>query len=150
MSNYKLYDETTAPEGAGETLVAVKDNYGFIPNLMAIMAESPALVKTYAMISQIFEETSFSDTEKQIVLLAVSHENDCHYCVAAHSMVAQIKKVPAAIIEPVRNGNPLPDKKLEALRQFVRALVKNRGHMKEAEVEVFLPPAIHAPSSSRC
>ena len=138
MSNYTLYDETTAPEGAGETLLAVKGNYGFIPNLHAIMAESPALVKAYALISQIFEETSFTDTEKQLVLLTVIHENTCDYCMAAHSTVAQMKKVPAAIIEALRDGRPLPDKKLEALRQFVRAVVKNRGHMTEAEVEAFL------------
>ena len=138
MSNYKLYDETTAPDEARETLVAVKANFGFVPNLIAIMAESPALVKAYAMISQIFEETSFSDTEKQIILLAVSHENKCHYCMAAHSTVAQMKKVPAAIIEAVRNGSSLPDKKLEALRQFVCALVKYRGHMTETDIEPFL------------
>jgi hypothetical protein len=70
MNNYKLYTETTAPEGAIQTLQEVKSNYGFIPNLMATMAESPALLKAYAMISQIFEETSFSNTEKQLVLLA--------------------------------------------------------------------------------
>ncbi len=64
MNNYKLYTETTAPEGARQTMQEVKSNYGFIPNLMATMAESPALLKAYAMISQIFEETSFSNTEK--------------------------------------------------------------------------------------
>ena len=78
MSNNKLYTETTAPEGARQTLQEVKSNFGFIPNLMATMAESPALLKAYAMISQIFEETSFSNTEKQLVLLAASHENACY------------------------------------------------------------------------
>lgn len=138
MSNYQLYDENTAPEQARQTLQQVKGNYGFIPNLMAVMAESPALVKAYATISQIFEETSFSQAEKQVVLLEVSHENACDYCMAAHSTVAQMKNVPMAIIEAVRDGYPLPDKKLEALRQFVRAVVKSRGYATEAEVNSFL------------
>ena len=138
MSNYKLYDQTTAPEEARETLQQVKGLYGFIPNLMATMAESPALLKAYAMISQIFEETSFSDTEKQLVLLAISHENACHYCMAVHSTVAQMKKVPSEIIDALRDGRPVPDKKLEALRQFVRTVVKNRGHATEAEINAFL------------
>ncbi len=138
MSDYQLYDENTAPQQSRQTLQQVKGKYGFVPNLMAIMAESPSLLKAYATISQIFEETSFSDTEKQLVLLAVSHENACDYCMAAHSTVAQMKKVPATIIEALRDGHPLPDKKLEALRQFVRTVVINRGHAKETEVKAFL------------
>ena len=47
MSNYKLYAETTAPEGARQTLQEVKSNFGFIPNLMATMAESPAFETLY-------------------------------------------------------------------------------------------------------
>jgi len=120
MNNYKLYAETTAPEGARQTLQEVKSNYGFIPNLMATMAESPALLKAYAMISQIFEETSFSNTEKQLVLLAASHENECYYCMAAHSTVALMHKVPASIIDALRDG------------------VRNRGHATDKEVQAFL------------
>lgn len=138
MSNYKLYDETNAPEGAGETLQMVKGSYGFIPNLHAIMAESPALVKAYATISKLFDLTAFSDTERQIVLLTVSHENECDYCMAAHSAVAQMKKVPAPIIDALREGRPLPDVKLEALRQLVLTIVRARGHATEQDIGSFL------------
>ena len=105
---------------------------------MAIMAESPALVKAYATIGKIFEETSFSDIERQLVLLAVSHENICDYCMAAHSSIAQMVKMPVPIIDALRDGRPLPDQRLEALRQFVRTVVKNRGHATEPEVKAFL------------
>ena len=138
MNNYKLYTETIAPEGARQTLKEVKNNYGFIPNLMATMAESPALLKAYTMISQIFEETSFSNTEKQLVLLAASHENLCYYCMAAHSTVALMHKVPASIIEALRENRPLADAKLEALRLFVRTMVRRRGHATDEEVQTFL------------
>ena len=79
MSNYQIYDENTAPEESQQTLKQAKATFGLIPNLMATMAESPALVNAYGAITQIFEQTSFSDTEKQLVLLTVSHENSCHY-----------------------------------------------------------------------
>ena len=42
MSDFTLYDETNAPEGARKTLEATKKAYGFIPNLLAAMAEAPA------------------------------------------------------------------------------------------------------------
>ncbi len=138
MHNYQIYDETTAPEQSRQTLKQARARFGLIPNLMAVMAESPALVNAYGAITQIFEQTSFSDTEKQLVLLTVSHENSCHYCMAAHSTVAQMKQVPAEIVAALRDGQPLADKKLEALRQFVRTVVKNRGHANEAEINAFL------------
>lgn len=138
MNDYQLYDENTVPDGAQQTLAKVKGGYGFIPNLHAIMAESPSLLKAYVMISQIFEETAFSDTEKQLILLAVSYENTCDYCVAAHSTVAKMKKVPSEIIDALRDGRTLPDEKLEVLRQFVRTVVVNRGHATEMEIKAFL------------
>jgi len=140
MSNYQLplHNENTAPLQAHPTLVESRKNYGFIPNLHAIMAESPALLRAYAMISDIFEETSFSDTEKQLILLSVSHENDCDYCMAAHSAVAHIKNVPADIIAALRSGQPLVDTKLESLRQLVNSVINNRGHAKVYEVNAFL------------
>ena len=72
MHNYQMYDETTAPEQSRQTLKQARARFGLIPNLMAVMAESPALVNAYGAITQIFEQTTFSDTEKQLVLLTVS------------------------------------------------------------------------------
>lgn len=138
MHNYQIYDEDTAPKQSQLALEQGRKRLGLIPNLMAVMAESPALVNAYGAITQIFEQTSFSDTEKQLVLLTVSHENSCHYCMAAHSTVAQMKQVPAEIIAALRDGRPLADEKLEALRQFVRTVVKNRGHANEVEINAFL------------
>ncbi|MGH8111786.1 MAG: carboxymuconolactone decarboxylase family protein [Rhodanobacteraceae bacterium] len=42
-----------------------------------------------------FEKTSFTPVERQVVPLAISTENNCEFCVAAHSVVArQMVKVP--------------------------------------------------------
>jgi AhpD family alkylhydroperoxidase len=62
------------------------------------MAEAPALVTAYTTLSRIFEETSFSPAERQVVLLTVSYENGCEYCVAAHSVIAGMKKLPADVV----------------------------------------------------
>ena len=78
MNNYQIYDEDTAPKQSQLALQQGRKRFGLIPNLMAVMAESPALVNAYGSIAQIFEQTSFSDTEKQLVLLTVSQENSCH------------------------------------------------------------------------
>ena len=79
MSDYTLYDETNAPEGARKTLEATKKAYGFVPNLLAAMAQAPELIKAYTNISKLYDGTSFSPVEKQVVLLTASFENECEY-----------------------------------------------------------------------
>lgn len=135
---YKLHTEDTAPEGSKEVLGQVKQKYGFIPNAFGVMAESPAVIKAYIALAKFLGETSFTETERQIVLLATSFANGCDYCMAAHSTVAQMQKVPSDIIEALRNNTPIADKKLEALRNFTFEVTERRGYPSETSLRDFL------------
>jgi AhpD family alkylhydroperoxidase len=73
-------------------LGGVEKAYGFIPNLFGVFAESPSALKAYMTIGKIFDETSFSATERQLIILAASRYNQCDYCMAAHTVVAGCKR----------------------------------------------------------
>lgn len=135
---YKVHDLDTAPAAAKDILAGAKKAFGFVPNLLGTMAEAPALVKAYTTLSRIFEEASFTAAERQIVLLTTSYENECDYCVAAHSVIAGMQKVPEAVIGAIRSGNPIADPKLEALRRFTSAVVESRGWPSEDHTKDFL------------
>ena len=135
---YKLHTEDTAPEGSKEVLGQVKQKYGFIPNAFGVMAEAPAVVKSYVALAQFLGETSLTETERQIVLLTTSFANGCDYCMAAHSTVAQMQKVPSDIIDALRNNTPIGDKKLEALRRFTFEVTEKRGYPSETVLRDFL------------
>jgi uncharacterized peroxidase-related enzyme len=135
---YTVHTVQTATEPARTTLAEVRKAYGFVPNLLAVMAEAPALVKSYVALSRIFEETSFSPSERQVVLLTTSYENGCEYCIAAHSVIAGMQKVPDDVVQAIRNGRPIADKKLEALRRFTAAVVTSRGWPSDADTGTFL------------
>ncbi len=55
---------------------------------------------------RIYEKTSLTATERNVVLLTVAIENGCTYCVAAHSTIAGLYKVPVEIVEAVRKEEP--------------------------------------------
>jgi alkylhydroperoxidase family enzyme len=57
---------------------------------------------------------------------------------AAHSVVAGMSRVPAAVVEALRAGTALPEGRLDALARFARAIVRQRGHLPEAQVDAFL------------
>lgn len=136
--SYKVHTIETAPEAAKETLKGALKAYGFLPNLLAVMAESPAMVKAYRAVVDLFEETSLTPSERQVVLLTVSYENRCEYCVAAHSVIAGMQRVPENVVQAIRAGQPISDGKLEALRRFVSAVVVTRGLPTEADTQAFL------------
>lgn len=136
--SFKVHTPKDAPEEAREILAGAEKSYGFVPNLMATMAGAPALLKAYAMLTELFDKTSLNATERQVVLLTVSRENECRYCMAAHSVIASMQKVPDDVIASLRNDEAIADAKLEALRQFTRSVVATRGYPEEAVTKRFL------------
>ena len=73
------------------------------------------------------------------LFLTISRTNGCDYCVAAHSLIAdQMSKVPSAVIEAIRVGHAIPERKLAALSAFTDVLLTKRGLPSKAEVEAFL------------
>lgn len=135
---YPIHTIESAPEGAKEFLTGTKQAFGFVPNLLAVMASAPALVKAYGAVGKLFDETSLSPTERQIVLLSVSAENGCEYCVAAHTAIAGMQKVSSDVVDAIRARRPIADAKLETLRRFAASVAVTRGHPVVAEVRAFL------------
>ena len=138
MSDFKLHTASSAPERSRPILQGVEKSFGFAPNLFRIMAESPAALQAYTSLSGIFEKSSLSPTEQQIVLLSTSFENGCSYCMAAHTAVAGMQKVPGDVVEVLREDRAIDDPKLEALRTFTRKVVQERGLIGEDAVQKFL------------
>lgn len=136
--NYPLHTVDTAPAAAKDILAGAGKSLGFVPNLFAVLAEAPALLKAYTTLSRIFDETSFDATERQVVLLTASYVNDCEYCIAAHSVISSMQKVPAGVVQAIRSGEPIADRKLEALRRFTAAVVTSRGWPSETDTKDFL------------
>jgi len=128
MSTFKLHTLASAPAESRPILDAALKDLGFIPNLYAHLAESPAALEAYKQLGALLEKSAFTPVEQQTILLAVSVENRCGYCVAAHSFIARnMVKADAAIISALRSGGSLPDAKLNTLATYVRAVVRERG-----------------------
>lgn len=144
QAEYRLTLPALNPEQAEplarDRLEEAKDNLGFIPNMYGVMANSPGLFDTYIHGYNRFREGSgFTPAEQEVVLLAVSRENGCAYCVAAHSFLAdQMSGVPEAVTNAIRDGATIPDAQLAALHDFTRILVAKRGLPSQADVQAFL------------
>lgn len=121
-------------------LKAVQAGMGMVPNMYAAMVNLPALLDTYNHgYGKFRAEAGFSSVEQEVVFLAISRFNGCHYCVAAHSFVGDMmSKVPAEVTDAIRDGRPVPDIKLEALRAFAHQMTESRGNPTPEQAKAFL------------
>jgi uncharacterized peroxidase-related enzyme len=138
MTDFKIHDENRASDPTAKMLLKkAKDAYGFVPNLLGTMAEAPALLKAYMTVGGIFDETSFTPTERQVVLLASSLSNGCTYCMAAHTAIAGMQNVENDVVQALRDDTPIKDRKLESLRRLTQDMTETRGYPSEAIVKEF-------------
>lgn len=138
MTTFTTHTIDTAPDEAKPHLQAAKDAYSFVPNLLGNMATAPALLEGYMTLAKVFDKTALSETERQIVLMTNNRLNGCTYCMAAHTSISQMAKVPADVIEALRNGTLIADPKLEALRTFAAIVNEKRGWVEQDEIDAFL------------
>lgn len=138
MSEFRVHTIDDAPAGSRETLTALQKKYGFIPNLMGELAAVPAVLKAYATLGDLLAQTTLTPIEQQLVLAAASIANGCEYCVAAHSAGMKSAGLSQDQIDALRGDRPLADRKLQALREFVTAVVNDRGWIKQHQLAHFL------------
>lgn len=138
MSNFTIHSAHSAPEAARPLLSQIETKNGFLPNLMGLLAESPATLQAYTTLSGIFDKTDFSPVDRQVILLTINRLNECHYCMAAHSTIARAAGMDDATLEALRSGAPLPDARQNALAVFTASVIETRGWVKDADVEAFL------------
>jgi len=138
MSAFPVLSLNSAPDASKPMLEQTQQAFGFIPNLIGVMSNSPAITEAYLTVANIFSNSDLSPTEQQIVLLTVSHFNDCRYCMAAHTAISSMQSVDMDVVQAIRDDLPIADVKLQALRQFTRLVLENHGWLADADVQTFL------------
>ena len=124
---------------AKDLLEGARAKLGFVPNMYRGMAVNPGLLSTYLHGYALYRESgNFTPPEQEVVFLTVSLANGCDYCTAAHSMLAiKMSKLGEAHTQALRDGKPLSDAKLEALRKFTHHMWETRGLPTKAEAKAF-------------
>lgn len=139
MAHLKLLNISTSTTTT-KILEQAKKNLGFVPNMYVTMGANPALLDSYIYSYNSFRANSgFTSAEQEVVFLTIAYENNCEYCMAAHSFIAdKMSKVPTEITDAIRDGKQIQDLKFGALSKLTRSLVVNKGNVPQAEIDEFL------------
>lgn len=135
--SFKIHTKETAPAESVPYLQGYEEHVGFIPNLIGVIAESPATLASVSAINQAIEQGSLSAVERRVVTVTASAENNCAYCVPAQSTLAKMADMQDDILAQIRSGKSLSDSKLDALRTFTLKVIQNKGWVAEPDVTEF-------------
>lgn len=140
LISVELKTPDTAAGAAASILAGARDQLGFVPNMYAAMANAPAILEHYTASYTVFREaTGFTPAEQETVFLTISEANGCRYCVAAHSMLADMMAgVPKDALNALRMGDTPADQRLGALSEFTRRMTVLRGAVEQDDVDRFL------------
>ena len=135
MKNIKVPTiESVSPTNKA-ILENLKGKLGFVPNLYATFAYSENGLSNVLAVGNL--KSSMSTKEKEVIFLAVSQVNQCEYCIAAHTVIAQSNGFTVDQIIEFRQGKSSYDKKLDALAKLAKNIVENRGSASPEVLENF-------------
>src|SRR6185437_10081006 len=138
MARMPILTAETAPEAAKEGVTKAEKANGFIPNLIGLLANAPVALETYQTVSGINARSSLSLAEREAVQITAAAIHGCGFCVAGHTAVAYKQaKLTDAVVDALRSGTKVADKRLDAIAVFTRAVIRSRGNVEDAELAAF-------------
>ena len=93
VSRFPVPDLDSLPEDVRSRIVAVHDKAGFIPNVFLAWAYRPEEFRAFfAYHDALLEkEGGLTKAEREMIVVATSSLNHCHYCVIAHGAILRIR-----------------------------------------------------------
>lgn len=137
MQRFTLQTIESAPEKSRPTLKALAERFGFLPNVMATMANNPVLLNGFAGTFGSFHGGSLDEIEKQVLLLTNAVTIKCPWTVAAHSTFAIEDGIAESEVMAIRAGKLPSDPRYAALSALTKALIETRGNVSDADIDAF-------------
>ena len=127
-----------APAASQPQLEAVQKQLGSVPNMFRLFSNSPASLQGYLSLNGALAHGTFNAAAREKLALAVSQANGCSYCLSAHTYLGiNVAKADAADLASSREARST-DPKLQAALEFAVKVVRERGHVSEADLRTLL------------
>src|ERR1700741_1343048 len=93
----------TLPDDIRTRLEAVQEKSGFIPNVFLTLAYRPEEFRAFFAYHDALmdKEGGLTKAEREMIVVATSSANQCHYCVIAHGAILRIRAKNPVIADPI-------------------------------------------------
>lgn len=131
MSRLPAIQSEAASGKAKALLEGIQAKLKITPNMMRVMANSPAVLQGYLSFSGALAGGVLDPKVGEQIALAVGEQNACQYCVSAHTVLGKAAGLSGSESDAARNGHSASPKTEAALR-FAHELVAKKGMVSDA------------------
>ena len=117
------------------TLSQVKASLGKVPNFLATLANASAALDGFLSLSKALARGRLSARQREILALTVAQENECQYCLSAHTESAKAAGISGANVLEAREGNS-NDSFERSLTHFANNIIRERGLVSDEDLGV--------------
>jgi len=133
MPRFTIPTRDTAPTASQPILDAINKQFGVVPNLFRLVAQSPAALAGLTGLSGALAKALDVKTRARIAI-ATAQANGCDYCLSAHSYLGvNLAKISPEEIALNRKGGS-SDAKADAAVRFATKVATTRGKVSEADL----------------
>lgn len=92
ISRYPVPNLDSLPDDIRQRIVETQEKAGFVPNVFITLAHRPDEFRAFFQYHDalMLKESGLSKAEREMIVVATSAANDCHYCVVAHGAILRI------------------------------------------------------------
>lgn len=93
ISRFPVPEINNLPDDIRESILAVQEKAGFVPNVFLTLAHRPAEFRAffaYHDVLMLKETGSLTKADREMIVTTTSAKNDCLYCVVAHGALLRI------------------------------------------------------------
>lgn len=140
ISRYPVPELNDLPGDIRERIEAVQEKAGFVPNVFVTLAHRPDEFRAFFAYHDALmdKEGGLSQAEREMIVVATSNANACHYCVIAHGAILRIRAKNPLIADQVavnyRKADITP--KQRAMLDFAMKVSQAAGTIADEDFEV--------------
>ena len=144
ISRYPVPKLGELPPDIRERIEEVQKKSGFIPNVFITLAHRPAEFRAFFAYHDalLLKEGGLSKAEREMIIVATSAANQCHYCVIAHGAILRVYAKNPLIADQVavnyRKADLEPNQK--AMLDFALKVALDSHQIQDAD---FVPLRAH-------
>lgn len=92
ISRYPVPKLADLPQDVRERIVKVQEKAGFVPNVFITLAHRPAEFRAFFDYHDalLLKDGGLTKAEREMIIVATSAANQCHYCVIAHGAILRV------------------------------------------------------------
>ena len=139
ISRFPVPELNNLPGDIRETILAVQEKSGFVPNVFLALTNRPDEFRAFfAYHDALMEkEGGLTKGEREMIVVATSAHNQCIYCVVAHGAILRIREKNPQLADQIaanyRKADITPRQK--AMLDFALKVSKSSHEISNADIE---------------